>query len=151
MSDSDSPTTVPTAKVNLIALITDIPAFTEVAVSYGDPGIAKLEREHCWVGDSDPAHDAYAPYGQLKIEEEYVLKIFIHVSNPGQSQQEATERAFDLYTAIAATLRPLMRTATKIAPGVWSFLLSWNKFAEYITDQGYATFIDAQIEIKARI
>ncbi|HEY2086757.1 MAG TPA: hypothetical protein VGH54_12140 [Mycobacterium sp.] len=151
MTDAPAVSTVPAAKVNLLEIFRNFPDLDGVTIGYGDPGIAKLEHEHIWIGDSGPENTAYAPYGQLKMQEEYVLKFAIHISKPGFTQQEATERAFALYSAIAVGLRPLLRTPTVIAKGVWSFTVSWNQFLEFVSDQGYTAYIDAQIDIKARI
>lgn len=146
-----SVSTVPTVKANLVDLLKAMDELTNVTVDYGDPGLGKVEREHVWLGGSPNNTTAYAPYGQAKQEEEYAIQMYVHVTSAGMTQQEATERVFALYSAIAVNLRPLLRTSTRLAPGVWTFTVTWNSFVEYVLAEGHATLLDAQIEIKARI
>ncbi len=149
--------TLPAAKlaiVNLLKAATWPPnaAGLPVAVDYGDPGVNHIEREHVFLGDTGQDGHSWAPYGSLKKEEEYTVKFYVHVANPGATQQEATERAFALFGVVESTLRAQARTAsTTIATGVWSVIVSPDSLAEYNTDQGCAAFIDAHIDIKARI
>jgi hypothetical protein len=145
--------TIPAAKAALIALLkaATYPA-GQPAIDYGDPGVAKVEHEHIWLGGTGQDGQDWAPYGQLKREEEYALELYVHVANPGTSQQEATERAYALFGVIESTIRAQARTASStVATGVWSIGVKPTALTEFVTAEGYAAFVSAEIEIKARI
>jgi hypothetical protein len=142
--------TLPVAKASLVALIQGLPDLVGVTVSYGDPGIAKLELEHVFLSGTKQDTYSWAPFGQLKRDEQYTLKFYVHVAKRGLTQQEATERCMALFSAIEAGIRPKARTSTDLAPGVYEVAVYPEQLTEYVLEDGYAAFMDADIEIKAR-
>ena len=143
--------TYPAAKAALVALLQNAAGLAGVEVSYGDPGIAKIELEHVFLGGTGTDGQTWAPYGQLKRDEQYTIELFVHAAKPGSTQQEATERAHVLFGVVESTIRPVARTATQIAPGMYEISVAPKSVAEYVIEQGYACFIAAEITCKARI
>lgn len=151
MTDSNAPSTLPVVKANLVALMKAAKGYTGVTVDYGDPGVNKLEREHVFLGGTGLDDQKWAPYGQLKRQEDYQLEHYVHVAKPGSTQQEVTERAYALAEVTAQLLRPLARTPTQLGAGVYKVEFLPRRLTEFVTDQGYAAFLFSEIAVMARI
>lgn len=145
--------TFPIAKASILTLLqAAFLAYTEtVQVLYGDPGVTKLERQSVFMGGTGLDGQTWAPFGQLTVDEQYGIQFWVHAGIPGGTQQEATERAHDLFAIVDTTLRPYARTSTSIAPGLYSIAVLQKAVTEFVTDQGAACLIDGEIFCKARI
>jgi hypothetical protein len=143
--------TLPAAKAFFIDLFSSAPDLDGVTVTYGDPGINKIENEHIFIGGTGQEAYSWAPFGKLTQDEQYTLKTYIHTARPGKSQQEATERAFFLFGVMQGLIRPLARTSTTIAPGMYGVMISPTALTEFVLDLGYGAFLALDIDLKARI
>lgn len=142
--------TFPAVKAGLVALYQAAPALAGVRVDYGDPGGA-LEREHVFFGGTDLDGQKWVSVGQFHREEEYGLKFYIHVSIPGDSQQEATERAHVLFGAIETVTRTAVANVDQLAAGLWNVEVMPTAVLEYVTAEGHACVIPGDITCQARI
>lgn len=124
---------------------------SKVQISYGDPGVTKIERESVFAGGTGQDGQSWAPYGRLAREEEYEISFWVHVAKPGSSQQEATERAHDLFGLVEELVRPLAPTIGNLVTGMWSIEVMPRGVTEFVTDQGCVCLIAGAIACKARI
>jgi hypothetical protein len=150
-SDANSVSTVPVVKATLVDLLKAEQGLAGVQVDYSDPGINQLQREHVFLGDVGQVDEEWAPFGHLARDEQYALELFVHVAQPGADQQTVTERVYELFGVINQMMRPLARTSTVLAPGVYGCAVRPLGHKEFIVDQGRAAFLPGQFAIKARI
>lgn len=154
MTDFDLPSTLPKVKASILALHkapAATPLLKGVTVDYGDPGVDKLMREHLFLSGTADTDTEWAPFGRLAQEEIYGIDHFVHVANLGWTQQQATERAYALAAVTNHLLRPLIRTPTQLAPGVYGVRFRPRQLTEFISNEGYAALLHSVIAIKARI
>lgn len=151
MADSDFPSTVPGAKAGLLKLLQGLVGLKGVTVDYGDPGVDRIELEHVFLGGTGEDEQKWAPTGQLKRDEQYGIELYVHVAKPGLTQQQATERGYELLAVIASALRPLARTPTKVEPHLYSIELKPRRLREYVIAEGCAAFLENEVACKARI
>lgn len=123
----------------------------KVQISYGDPGIQRIERESVFAGGTGQDGQSWAPYGRLGREEEYEIQFWVHIAKPGSDQQEATERAHDLFGLVEEIVRPIARTIGNLVPGMWAIEVLQKAVTEFVTDQGCVCLIDGAVACKARI
>lgn len=72
----------------------------DVQLTYGHPG-SKMERELTYLGGTAEWDQEWAELGDGRRNERYTLELFINVQRPGDEQQEATERAFEVLDMLA--------------------------------------------------
>lgn len=143
--------TVPAVKAALLDLLRAEPGLVGVQVDYGDPGLDRLQLEHVFLGDVGQVDEQWAPFGSLARDEQYALDGFVHVARPGGEQQEVTERVYALFGVINLMMRPLARTSTVFAPGVYGCAVRPLGHKEFIVPEGRAAFLPCEFAFKARI
>ena len=143
--------TVPAVKASIVGLMRAEEALAGVTVDYGDPGVSRIQKEHVFLGDATQAAEGWAPFGHLKRAEDYVIDLYVHAARAGQTQQEATERAMQLFGCLNLMLRPYARRSTAVAPGVWSIEIRFTGLREFAVDDGYGAFVTGEIRIQSRI
>jgi hypothetical protein len=143
--------TFPAAKASILALLKAAPGLAAATVDYGDPGVSRLQRLHVFLGGTSPDGQTWAPFGRLQRDEQYGIQFWVHFAAPGSTQQEATEGAHALFGVVESTIRPLARTATQIAAGMYGIDVQPSAVTEFTTDEGHACLIDGVIFCKARI
>jgi hypothetical protein len=96
--------TFPRVKAALVEKLTDAnwPS-RKPTVSYGWPRTDT--REIVAVGGTTSSEQRWAQLGARRRDEDYRIEVAIMVTTPGQSQQSATERAFELLGVIENELR----------------------------------------------
>jgi hypothetical protein len=94
---------LPAVKVALVSTI-DTATDADIQVAYGHPG-KHLAAESVIVGDTDDADQAWASLGARTRTENYSIKVDILILKAYATQQEATERAFDVFADIETALR----------------------------------------------
>jgi len=153
MTDIPAVSTVPGVKAALVDLMKSEAALSDVTVGYGDPGVNRMQREHIFLGDAIQNEDSWAPFGRLLRDEKYSLQLYIHAARPAGTQQEATERVYELFGVIALMVRPLARTATQVEPHLLQGGISVRSTGhrEIVLEQGFAAFLPALFDIHARI
>jgi len=154
--------TVPSAKAALVALLEDAswPA-PRPQVCYGWPD--NLDREYVVVGDTSAGRDQQRSWasigrGPLVRDEVYALELVVGCSLPGSTQQEATERAFELLAAVEAALieRPQLGPAGAPVPGVTVVALQQPAHTEELLLEGgqpvgRACVIESSVQVRAQI
>ena len=139
------PSSVPVVKTALVTAFQT--ACTGAQVTYGWPGRSP-EREWVMVGDATWQTEEWGPFGQKAREEEYTLSLYVNVLRPGDSAQEATDRAFAIFADIEAWLR----TNPRPIPGrnIHCQIVPAGTTTSAM-DDGFECQIKAHIAVTARI
>lgn len=142
--------TIPAFKRALVAAL-DVATWAGGApqVCYGPP--LEGTREDVIVGDTAQEGDSdrrWAALGNRSIEEQYALNLWVIVTNPGETCQVATERAFALYDVVQAVLRV---TPGMGVTGVTASSLAQAEHTESVTDEGFVCTIESAVRVEARI
>jgi len=117
-------------------------------LSWGTPKV--LEREHIVLGDVNNSDQEWAGIGDRRRNEDYRIEIWVGVSKAGDSQEEATTRAVELFGVVETVLRANSNLSAAIPAGQWAEIRS-PSLTEYPTDGGFAAFVGSEIRVKARI
>jgi len=151
MSSRFRTSTIPTVKAALVALAKDalaVPGFETVEVEYGRG--RDIPRESLLIGGTvQPEEQRWAVICNRGREERYSLELFVRITNPGDTQQESTERAFDVFGLIELALR---ENPTLEVPGVIQASIAQPELLEGVyDDEGFAAVIESGVAIQARI
>lgn len=144
-----STSTFPAVKAHLVGLLPTMPELIGVTVDYGQPG-SGLQREHVFFAGTGRDGQRWGPMGNRARDEDYSIEFAVHVCNPGDSQQEATERAHVLFGVLENTFRPLP-DATLAALGVRFLEVVPTEVIEFIASENRACVIGGEIAVRARI
>jgi len=144
---------IPRAKAALLDLLRAIefPVSTssddEPSVFYGAP--QDLPREAIIVGDTASSDQTWFTFKRATATraESYMIALHVVVMRPGDEQQEATERAFDLLSAIEDELRD---RPDFIDASHW-VKISGPDLVEGSTNEGRAAIIDVALEVEGNI
>lgn len=118
-------------------------------ISYGPPLAGT--REDVIVGDTAQEGGAerdWAALGNRSIDEQYVLNLWVVVTNPGDTCKFATERAFALYDVVQSVLRA---TPGLGVTGIVASSLAQAEHTESLTDEGFVCTIESAVRVQARI
>lgn len=148
MSANWRTSSIPRTKLAIVNLLSglDWPGGSDVPVYYGAP--RDFSREDVIIGDTSSSTQDWASLGDLQRQEEYELGMYVRVIRPGDSQQEATERAFELFGVIEMALRA---TPTLGVPGVLYVHIATPSLSEGVLEEGYGAVIESAVAVKARI
>lgn len=136
--------TLPIAKKKLVFRLTNL--LHTARVSYGHPG-NDFENEHVWVGDSEDWTQEWAAIGSRRREETYNLSLFVVVVRPGDNEEEATDRAFEIWNQIQEDVRDnvTLGESVRIAE------LTPRSYKGMFTDEGRGVELAATVFCKSRI
>lgn len=144
----------PACKAALFDLFTTDPSLgagsPAIQVTYGflprDP-----ESETVVVGRIEFDSEAWAQgIGTLKREENFWVYLYVFVTTAGKTQQQVTERAFEILGFVELLLQQKPNVLGAGVPGVnWQELEPLSA-PESPTDEGFQTMIEARIKVKAR-
>lgn len=143
-----APSTIPALKAALVDRLERLawPA-SKPDVSYGLP--REFGREQVAVLDTEQTEQVWATVGAGRQRDEvYVLGVIVSVLTPGNSQREATERAFELAGCVELLLR---ETHELGVPGVWSVETSSLDLVETPDPDGYVAEVTCRVRVQARI
>lgn len=120
-------------------------------ISYGVPRDNNWPRELIMLTSTRDTAQSWGPSSTTvkRRDETYTLIVLVYASTPGSSQQEATERAYELAGVIESLLRPTNQTL-----GVLGVL--WAEFAagdltEAPGTDGYEAVVEIEIRVRARL
>jgi hypothetical protein len=82
-------------------------------------------------------------------DESYTLIVFVYASTPGSSQQEATERAYEIAGVLEQMLRPGNQTLG--VPGVLWAEFAAGDLTEAPGTDGYEAVVEIEIRVRARL
>lgn len=143
-----SSSSIPRVKAALVRLL-DAAAWPtpRPAVSYG--WAREVEREVVMVGGTVDEEQTWVSFGPRRRDETYRIKFVVQVTRPGLTQQQATERAFELLAVIEDVLRetPDLGLGTELTVAE----LANPRLREGPDTEGYAAVIEAGVAIRARI
>jgi hypothetical protein len=143
-----SSSSIPRVKAALLELLEGAswpsPAPT---VSYGWP--RDIDRELVMVGGTVDGEQTWTSFGPRRREETYRLELAVQVLRPGLTQQQATERAFELL----AVIEDVLRTTPDLGLGLELTVaeLAVPRLREGPDTEGYAAVVTAGVGIRARI
>lgn len=139
---------IPRVKAAIVDLFNGVtyPGGAEVEVSYGRP--RDMQREMLIVGDTSSSEQEWATLGDRQRQEDYDVEILCLVMTPGLSQQEATERCFEIFGAAELALRT---SPTLAVFGVSFVHVAVPRLAEGVLEQGYGAVIESAVRVSARI
>lgn len=159
---SQRSSSVPYVKARLVDLFANETATAgrdgkKVQTSYGWPKTP--EREVIWVGDvAAPAGEEWIALGASRREQEYYLAVTIDVRDPANdTQQKATERAYDLFEILAGALRSDPTLGLRgTGPGQFTYLeveVAQEELEEHPNGDGagYVARILWAVKVKSRI
>jgi hypothetical protein len=91
---------VPIVKGYVTRLLQDSPLFADVNVTYGHPG-RDAETDGAWIGTTDEDDTEWAVLSaDHRTDEVFSLLLYIETLAPGNDQESATNRVFELYEAV---------------------------------------------------
>lgn len=138
---------IPRVKAALVAMFEQLEVEGDQPdVSYGRP--RDMTREMLIVGDTSSSEQEWATLGDRQRQEDYDLEILCLVMTPGLTQQEATERCFEIFGAAELALRT---TPTLNVLGVSFVHIATPRLAEGVLEQGYGAVIESAVRVSARI
>lgn len=137
---------LPAVKLALVDLLQTAFADSETQVSYGHPG-RDVEREFVFVGDTAEWDTEWASLGAKASTERFALVLVANAVRPGDEQQEATERVFEMFGQAEDALNAELLGGVLLVPA----LLVGNTFDEYLTDEGRGAVISASVRCQARL
>ena len=132
------------AKARLVTKL-DAHATLTSKVTYGDAeanGARELVMVLASPGEAD---EIWATIGNQARDEEFDIVVLCEVVRPGDSQQEATERAFELLGRIETVLR----SNPRLNGSHWCELVP-QRLAEQPGDDGYQAAAEARVAVFAR-
>lgn len=140
--------TIPLVKAALVTMLTTGEHVErQIDVHYGRP--RDPSREQIIIGDTASSSQEWALLGNRQRQEDYEIELQVRVMRPGDSQQEATERAFEIFAGVELELRTY---PTLNVPGVISVQIATPSLIEGVwDDQGFAALVDCALRISARI
>lgn len=139
---------VPLVKARLLELVLAEPAFNEVQTVYGTPG-RDLERECLFVGATESWDQEWGALGARARNERFGLVFGIYVRSPGQSQQEATERCFEILASFESLLRAT--PSLGLSDTVRDVQVTFGRLDEWPTDEGKHALVVGTVNVNARI
>lgn len=117
-------------------------------LSWGTP--RTLERECLIVGDVNNADQEWSGIGDRRRQEDYRIELWVGVNAPGDSQEQATVRAVELFAVVEAVLRANSNLSGALPAGQWSEIKA-PTLEEFPTDGGFAAVVQSEIRVRARI
>lgn len=151
------PSTIPKVRRVLTALVAGDPRFTNVQVSYGDPG-KDTETECVAIGGVVDWQSGWASIGARRRDESYGITVYVRVARGLDGQQEATERAFELYGFLELLFRELVTEGLNVhglteanGTGVQTLGIDPVAAPELLLPDGRGQLIEAEVSITARI
>ena len=117
-------------------------------LSWGTP--RSLERECVIVGDVNNSEQEWAGIGDRRRNEDYRIELWVGVNKAGDSQEDATVRAVELFAVIESVLRANSNLGGTLPAGQWSEIRV-PTLEEFPTDGGFAAVIQSEIRVKARL
>lgn len=136
--------TAPTYKAALVALLQADPNLAAVQVSYGVLA-RNVEHETVEVGGISWDEEDWSALGNRRKDETYSVALFIYVTKPGNTQQEATERALQLLGYVET----LLRNNVVMAGVLWAQVVPLE-VAEAPGEEGGMALVKANVVVKAR-
>lgn len=116
-------------------------------VTYGWPRDEQRELVAV-VGTSERSEQTTAALGGRSRNEDYGLQVIITVQNPGLTQQQATERAFELLGVVEDVLRD---DPTLGLGGLFVAEIDQPDLREAPAAEGYVAQVLARVRVRARI
>lgn len=117
-------------------------------LSWGAP--RSLERECVILGGVDNSDQEWAGIGDRRRNEDYRIWLWVGVDKAGDSQEDATVRAVELFAVVETVLRANSNLGGSLPAGQWAEMKS-PSLVEFPTDGGYAAIVQSEIRVKARI
>jgi hypothetical protein len=97
--------TIPSAKAALLAEILARPALIDVHVAWGIPAELPTDLERIYVGDAVDVSREWAGLGGARLNEDYVLQVFVETFAGGDDQQTVELRLWTMIAEIEAAVR----------------------------------------------
>lgn len=139
--------TAPAIKAALTAALeAAFAADTAVEVSYGAIALDEMRRQHVFLAGI-AIDQTWAAIGARKRDEDLVLDGAVAVMTPGLTQQQATERAFELLAVVEDTLRSNVTVDGRAIQAA----IKPRRLLETLEELGRGALIDFGIHVTARI
>lgn len=136
--------TAPVYKAALVAALRADGTLGAGQVTYGsDP--RNLERESVEVGNINYPEEVWSAIGAQKKDETYSIKVYVFVTTPNLTQQEATERCY----VLLGRVETIMRANITMTGVLWSALVPQN-LLEQPGDEGFMAMAEADVVVRAR-
>lgn len=142
---------IPVCKAQLVDLFLSDDQLADVEIQYGRK--ANPQNEYmCFQGTSDWTREWANLAVNPQIKESFVINYLIGAYKPGQNQQDATERVFEIFAQAERLLREHVAWARDNAdsPVLWAELRV-NELFEYSYLEGQVAVIDGGIFFQTQI
>lgn len=142
--------TIPTTIDNLLGYLQDASDLTGVQIIDG-PDSRDVDREAVFVTTDDTdSEQSWASIGAQSREEDYSLRVVVHVKNPGATMKEARDRSFAIFGVVETVVRahkdlglPAVRVPRAQTTG--------PRLDQWGDDEGFGAQIISGIRVQARI
>lgn len=137
------------AKRRLIDLLASQPTLTGVPGDTGSPG-GQMKTEHYWIGTvTGPMSDPLMKAGRRIRDDEFTMTVVFRVDLPGGTQDEADERAEELWSGLDELLAE-DRKLDGLEGVLWAVLGQKEGPDGELTDEGAISAISQEVTVKAR-
>lgn len=138
---------IPFVKAALTDRLAEAFVATDVQVTYGHPGKSPAN-EFVFIGDVTEWTTVWAAMGAQRRAETFSLHLRVAVSKPGNDQQEATERAFELLGLVEDALNGAHTDLGLVKPVIVNPV---DEAEGAVGTQGRGTEISVNLECEARL
>lgn len=141
---------VPLAKAKVIELLEEADSIADVTeIQYGRQPENPLE--FICVADGRWDESTWVNLGpDPKLTERFRITVYIGAQNQGQSQQEATERAFEIYNAVLEITRANISLGDDLSD-IYTMQMEPVDWTEIKLKEGFACAIEAELVFHTRI
>jgi hypothetical protein len=151
MSEAARVSTIPAVKAALLEKLKHASwPHQSPDISYGVPR-DPWPRELVMLTSTRETSQTWGPTStQIKRRDEsYTLLVFVYASTPGSTQQEATERAYEMAGVIEDLLRPNGQTLG-VRGVLWAEVTAGDLTEAPMTN-GYESVVEIEIRVRARL
>ncbi len=146
---TQSTSSIPLVKERLLWLMDREPELANVQLIFG-PDERDSNATNIALADTVSWNREWRGIGAKRSSETYGLNLYIRVRDAGLSQREATDRAFELLSVLDNLFIDQVGLKGEIE-GVDIVALRPVELLETPTTEGHAAFIDAIVDVTARI
>lgn len=144
-----APSSIPTAKTALLALIETRPNLATVQTEWAWPGADVIQKEAIWMGDAGPAGDEETFIGNVSHREHYRIPVAVSVLGESDDAKTTELRMWALVAEVEAALRATSSLAD--AAGILSAVVKGKQPHNFISDQGWVSECVILVECQSRI
>lgn len=141
-------TTIPAAKAQILTTLAARAGLAGVLIEWGVPAKAPPNREKVYVDDAVNVTREWAGLGQLRIDENYSLRVHVEVFGDGDDRRATEER---MWAIVAEVEQAIVLDITLAGVLNWGAKPGSMNPQTAPTDDGWLAFVTLNFDCSARI